>query len=224
MDTTKTARRFDFSDARDVAKISKRIATSYRKLSGRTDGIEDCTQGVLCAMLEGRHQHATIDQAVIEYLRKRSGRKGTNGYALRQSLENSYTAGAASTDIASSNDPRRRLDIGRDCNELLRGIGNQVDRACYLLNKYWELNEIEVGNIFGFSESRVCQRIQRVQSSLSARIKAQKSRLESERAKKVAGILPAETKRVVWGVGQISFERMARVESFRVATINEASF
>lgn len=213
--------RLDLSKKKDVEKITKRIRHAFRKLAKRADGADDCVQEILLRMHEGRHQHSTINQAVIDYLRANYGDSRLPSYLARKKLE-----------YADSPEPRKMerilelADGGKsphrlDFDECARWAGNQIDRAALGLFYRWGLSEAEIGHLFGFSESRVSQRLKRVQKCISARVKAQESRTASG---EVATILRSETERKLWGVGEITFERMETGQSFGVASFNEKSF
>jgi hypothetical protein len=176
-------------------------------------------------MLEGRHQHATIDQAVIDNLRKRSGRKGSVGYDQRLSLENATQSESATHLFFCSSHSGHDVETREDVSRYLRFVSDSIDRGCYVLYHAWGLNAGEIGDIFGFSESRVCQRLERVQSSLSKRIAAQKrARVQGKTSGEMAGVLSEETIRNGWGLGERESYDLAQIKSFGMATLNEKSF
>lgn len=205
----------------EIKKLQDRVRrwfTVRKYVSIADDGAQEYALG----LLEGKHKHQTIDQFCIDYLRQRFGSSRTKSHGQRQNFEYAdsfepdlHTGANGSCDV-------RALENGRDADVHLRHF-REVDRACFYLVHYWGLSEVEVGDIFGFSESRVSQRLKRIQSSLSARIAA-KARSESERKKALEGILPEETKRQLWGMGEITFERMETGESWGVESIDETSF
>jgi len=131
---------------------------------------EDISQEVLLRMLEGKNRHSTIDQIVIDALRERAGRKGAPSYERRKNLYNSHgqEPGQLETLIGSYDGTNSddRIDINR-----IAGFLNGDDRAILLLSCQWGMNEIEIGNLFGVSESRISQRLARISERLSARVK-----------------------------------------------------
>jgi DNA-directed RNA polymerase specialized sigma24 family protein len=213
--------RLNFEKKDEVEKISKRIRISYNKFSKRTDGSDDCVQEILTRMFEGKHQHSTIDQAVIDYLRANHGDTRLPGYSERQKLEYSDSLTERDMERVLGVVDARESSNGLDFDECSRWIGNQVDRAIFWLYYKWGMDEIEIGNIFGFSSSRVSQRIKRVQECISTRIKAKKPGALQE---KVAIVLRQETERNLWGMGEITFTRMETGQSFSVESFNETSF
>lgn len=209
----------------NIYEIEKRIRISYAKLSKRTSGVDDCVQEILTRMLEGRHQHSTIDQAVIDYLRSTHGRPGSPGYLERQKLENAHSLESSGLGCLDQYSFGRESSNRLDFSECRGWIGNQVDKAAFGLFYKWGLSEVEIGDLFGFSESRVSQRLKRIQGSISARIKAQEGAgLSNQRTSQVACLLRPEAERNLWGVGQITFERMETGESWGMESFNEKSF
>lgn len=57
----------------------------------------------------------------------------------------------------------------RDTRKLFRDNDSQIDRACLILHSVWGLSEAEIGDCFGFSESRVSQRIGRIREEIRLR-------------------------------------------------------
>ena len=216
-----SAKKYDLYKKEDVEKISKYIRLSYQKFTKRIDGADDCAQEVIARMLAGQHQHSTIDQAVIDYLRTNSGRKGLPGYSARKKLEHAYSPEPRDMERLLNLANGRKSPDRLDFDECASWIGNQVDRGCLGLFYKWGLDETEIGNLFGFSCSRVSQRLKRIQSCISERIKAKESRAASG---EMAAVLRPQAERQLWGVGEITFERMEIGKSIGVASFNEKSF
>lgn len=80
--------RWDLKNEEELKKITKRIMFSYTKITKRTNGADDCAQEVLEYFIKGHGKSQTIGQAVIDYLRRDSGRKGLPGYSQKQNLNN----------------------------------------------------------------------------------------------------------------------------------------
>lgn len=141
----KAARKFKILTQEDVENITQELALDSHRL--------------------GYIRNAS--QAIIDYLRKDSGRKGAR----------SYVPGRLSALDASGgeNSIQNRHDFGRDVGggkidyRLLRGT-EPIDRAIVVLTYEWGLNEAEIGDLFGFDASRTCQRLKRVQNRLRTRI------------------------------------------------------
>lgn len=167
-------------DERTAEKFRKRAEYAATRMGFERDR-EEISQEVLCRMLEGKHQHSTIDQAVIDVIRKRFGRTGTPGYDKKHALAKSLQAGDGLENLESTignNDGTSlddRLDIKR---AIIEFRGRQ--RAIIVLRFIWGMNEIEIADIFGVTESRVSQWLKGIQGRLSKRA-AQESDSEGER-------------------------------------------
>jgi DNA-directed RNA polymerase specialized sigma24 family protein len=136
---------------------------------------EELSQEVLCRMLEGKNRSSTIDQIVIDALRERTGRKGQPSYDGRKNLYYSNSIGPEELQLPSRDHNGVTLD---DRLDIQRGIDTfrGEERAFLVLRYVWGMNEVEIGNIFGVSESRISQRLTRIQERLSARIKKEAGR------------------------------------------------
>jgi hypothetical protein len=213
--------RLNLNKKEDVEKLTRRIKHSFQRITKTTNGSEDCAQQILLRMLEGRHQHSTIDQAVIDYLRANHGNPRVSSYLTRKSVERAA--------VFEPRDLDRILELsnggesfnGLDLTECSGFIGGQTDRAVFWLTYKWGLSEAEIGNIFKVSESRISQRISRIQKCIHARVKAKESR---ETSGEVASVLRPEAERQLWGMGEVTFERMETGKSFGMASFNEKSF
>lgn len=215
--------RYDLNKEKDCKALSRRIFAAYQKFSKGLGRGEDCVQEILCRMLEGRHQHSTIDQAVIDYLRSTYGDSRVFGDIERQNHNFPDPLEPGDFDRILPMDFRRKSSNRLDFDECAKRIGNQIDRGIFGLFFKWGLNEAEIGNLFGFSPSRVCQRLKRIQSSISARIKSEESRDKKESQAKVAGLLSEKAKGNLRGMEQVSFERMEVGQSWGMESFNEQS-
>lgn len=200
-DVAARKQRVDIETPRGLEKLSKRIRTSYSRITKSTGGADDCVQEVLCRMFEGKHQHSTIDQCVIDYLRTDTGRKGAPGYTSRLNLINADTIGPRSDDESDG------LDYGRvgfdpGASEGIEGFDwvrcvtrglSRDEKIIVSLKANWGFREIEIANLFGVSESRISQRVKRIQERISARIEAQeRTKISRDAERKVAKVLPGE--------------------------------
>lgn len=142
----------------EYGKLKQRVAIALKKFNGNSDEQEDATQDILCAWLSrGFKRGQTVDQAVIDYLRKQSGRKGTSGYQQRLNLHNaSSTEGLRDLGI----EPR----VGGDCNDIAKLLRGRDRRLFMSLAEGETL--LEIANRIGLSESRVCQMVKEINSKL----------------------------------------------------------
>jgi len=166
---------YDLSTKDDFDAATKRIKLAYRRLCGRTQGGEDCAQEIITKWLDGQGVHQTIDQAVIDYLRRGSGRKGNASYTLRQNLNNacdiesnaSFDFGGGSAGLSVED----RFDVIQFI-EFFRGW----ERAVMYLTFVEGYGQSQIGHFFGVTEARVSQWITGFQKRISARIKEQERR------------------------------------------------
>lgn len=177
-------------ERKPVENLRKRISVSAFKLGiRRREDIEDCISEITTRMLEGRHRNSTIDQAVIDYLRKQYGSKRTVGANPRKVLHPEDTK-ELHDNIRSDRglfDSAKygALEHGVDPWELHRLVIGTKNKVVFGLLFIWGLNEIEIGNLFGVSPSRVCQWISGIQKSLQQRVGEKKCRKKEKNMEKV---------------------------------------
>jgi DNA-directed RNA polymerase specialized sigma24 family protein len=192
----------------------KRIAYSARKLGCQTNQIDDLTQEVVTRMLEGKHKHATIDQCVIDYLRRTSGRKGTHGYLIRESKQEPLRENLISRYAGLSVDDRIDFNI---ITGKLRGW-----KRCIMLMRFRDgMLEEEIGNYFGFTNGWAHIWIERIQESIRRKIKDEEQRTNKKELEK---ILPEETEGNWWGLGTGANSGVEKIESWTMECYNEKSF
>jgi len=214
---------YDLTSRKGIDGISKRIRISYRKLSGGLGDAEDCVQEILVRMYGGRHKHSTIDQAVIDYLRSTYGDSRVYSHDERNNLNFavSIETGGTSLERLLRNDAGGESLERLNLDECAGWIGNKIDRGCLVLFYKWGLNEAEIGYLFGFSESRVSQRLKRIQKCISARLKIKASR---ERAGQMEKVLCSEAKGNQRRLEQVQAEGLENIQSWPMESDNETSF
>lgn len=133
-------------DEQVIVYLTDRIRASYRHITKNMapNDEDDCVQECLASYFEkGRGQ--TIDQAVIDYLRGESGRKGSASYEDRRSLK-----------TVREFDENRSYDQSMDATavdlSLIQGRAREVFK--FYVEGY---TESEIGENLGISESRVSQ-------------------------------------------------------------------
>lgn len=153
----------------DIDKLSQRIRYMFMKKSGRTFDIEDAVQSILLSMIE-RPGGATIDQRIIDHLRIESGNKRSGCYEKRKAL---FWA-----DGIEEHEPFLSTEKGMDkifdsiqIAKYIQYIRDSTDRAVVNLFVNWGMNFKEIGDVFGFSESRAHQRF-------SAGVRAIRSKID----------------------------------------------
>lgn len=195
---------------KEYNKIKKKVEIALNKYGARNFDHEEITQDVMLMWAErGFKKGQTVDQAVIDCLRKYTGRKGSCGYIARKELQN-----AASLDDG--------YQLGRNIEPYVGERGDYRgferffcgdERAIYLLIVKWGFSEVEVADLFGVSESRICQRYKGIQSRISARVKKE-ARGSEKRSREMEEILSEEAKRNIWGVESFSDQSLAVGESW----------
>lgn len=180
---------------------------------------EDCAQEYAVAILSGRSGHQTIDQFVVDYLRKRIGSTRSSRISARklESHADSYEQGNYDRSIRAADGfaVDDRLDIVR-MDGFLGGRDREIFRAYFVEG----LSEAEIGDHHNVTESRVSQILKRIQSRLSERIAAPRSAREREERRKLASILFGAWQRMEFETSR----SLAFKESREMATIDGARF
>ncbi len=199
-------------------------AKAYASRMGMERESEDFAQEAVEQIWKGRK--APIRNLFVDFQRERGGRKGLCGYGQRaldgygavsiQALEEK--AGHSLDSIAGVTRPT--MDYGLDAIKYLRTLWDPKLRCVALLYHQWGFNEIEIGHLFGVTESRVSQWLKAVHSRLSERAKAEVARGSRERASGLEGLLQGQGQ----GMEQTANIEMARIEPREMALAHETSF
>jgi DNA-directed RNA polymerase specialized sigma24 family protein len=129
----------------DFELMGERIRNSYRYITKRKnpDMEDDCVQECLLKFWQnGKGQ--TVDQAVIDFLRTQSGRKGEPGYEAKLSLQNAVEL----PDSLSYESKAVEINVTDDLDGRMKYI-------CDLYCEGYTFREISV--YLGVTESRVSQ-------------------------------------------------------------------
>lgn len=136
-----------------ILKLQKHIFFATKKY-GFVFEFEDISQEILCRLLEGSHQKATMEQAVVDYIRATYGRVKSNltFKALRQYEHfDSQNFGEGM--------PQKEDNTKKD-NDLIQEMASHLfgsRRAIFLLKNKWGMTYNEIGDLFGFSKQRAWQ-------------------------------------------------------------------
>lgn len=147
-----------------AARLRKRAVLSAARM-GFTEQSEDFAHDAILEWLEGGGQHQTVDQAVIDAVRRAYGRPGLPGHQLRRNLEQRPKRMDALARLPGHSVNR---DSVHDFERLIQPLGS-VDRAIVCLNYVWGFKEIEIAAIFGITESRISQRLSSAVSRIAQR-------------------------------------------------------
>lgn len=214
-------------------KLLMRAKASAKRL-GFGSIAEDLAQAVLLRFCEGRGQHQTVDQAVIDAIRAEFGSPRTPGHERRKAVQRPVAGMEAARGIGV--EPRDGLDFER-----LTGMLEERDRAIAKLIYVWGLTEQEIGDLFGISESRISQRHTVIQARLSEALAKEKPRAHASsrtevRAQEVQGPgfsreAPPSLEEILSGLpearpilGCESDRPVAEIEPWQMALDYEASF
>jgi DNA-directed RNA polymerase specialized sigma24 family protein len=163
-------------------KLRSRAHSSAIRYGFKRDA-EDLAQDAICTMIEHPTAGRTVDQHVIDAVRKRYGRPGLPGFGARQNLECAIANGAESDARAGEPcpgiSPGDRIDLER----MLRHLGVGEERAFFLLRYQYGFKEIEIAHLYGLTKSRISQRLKGIQNRLQhiAREGEKSSRAECSR-------------------------------------------
>lgn len=149
---------YDFSRKEDYERLKTIIGFVLRRI-GISESPEDLAQEYVCGLLEGKHRHQTVEQFIIDVLRKRSGRKGSVGYAKRQALVSTGSINDIQDSIGGFSADDVDARIHRD--QMREFINNRE------WNLYTEGHSLkEIGEMCGVSESRIHQNLKKQKSRL----------------------------------------------------------
>lgn len=130
----------------EFESLEERIRNSYRYITKRKnpDTEDDCVQECLLSFWKnGKGQ--TVDQAVVDFLRTQSGRKGDVNYEVRLNLQNAV-------EIPESLSSNQNFNIEIDITE---GLDGRLKYICEKYSEGYTFREIAVS--LGVTESRISQ-------------------------------------------------------------------
>lgn len=164
--------RLELTNNDDIAKLKKRIEHSFYRITKTTVGADDCSQEVISRMLDGKHQHSTIDQAVIDFIRSNINHKGfrrrTEGQVAP--VSDSFESGEYDRYIKSDSggDMESRIFDNRNSEKLRQIINTTTLKRRKALEMYFldEKNLSEIGHELFISVSRVSQIIKEFKEKL----------------------------------------------------------
>lgn len=146
-----------------ASKFRKRAMISATRY-GFSEHADDFAQEVLLHFLEGRGKSQTIDQAVIDCIRGKFGRPGTPGFSAKHSLAmaESIETEDGQRDFSDSSSQSESRDLERDL-ERAQQFFKGVDAVIFRLRFKEEMSQDEIAKRIGVTESRICQRIKRME-------------------------------------------------------------
>lgn len=156
----------------DIKKIRNKVKMAARQF-GMQDEWEDIAQEVLTRMLEGRHQHATVDQAVIDYIRKHQGDNRYKTSIKKRALIKAEHQDLDYFDTLASMNPWSKLDAlidSKKCIELI-GFDKKAQRAAIYLKYKEDWSQREIADCFGVTETAISLYLGNVERWLRKRLR-----------------------------------------------------
>lgn len=141
----------------NILKMGSALKAEARR-NGHGEKADDFHQYAMERLLSGRK--ATPKQLFLDFLRSEL-RQGRNRPEEKKRVHFEFLEEEHQAEMKPS-----RLDI--IYAEEVLGKLEPIDRASLILKNYWGLTELEIGYLFGQSESAICQRLQRVGKRLKA--------------------------------------------------------
>lgn len=142
----------DVLEREEYEKLQQRVKSALIKFTGSSRLYEDCTQELAYKWVSrGGRKGQTVDQFVIDYLRKISGRKGTKFYELRKNLNRPCPIEVNGYE---------RSNVGHGSDTFKHGASIEVDLLDDInsVEKHFLLEKgIDITEELGVSEARVSQ-------------------------------------------------------------------
>lgn len=173
---------------------------------------EDCAQEFFCRVLQGKSQHQTVDQFVIDYLRECFGSPRTPGFARRKAREHADSYEQGDFDRTTRHCDGTTLDDRFDLFGLVNTLRGR-DREIAVYSMIWGMSEAEVADRYKVTESRICQILKRIQGRLSERIARPRHRLQIQATKAMAKVLFGSWQRMEFEThSRLAFEEPRALE------------
>lgn len=169
-----------------INKLKERITWRGKTLGVKENDLEDLQQDILIRYVE-KGSGQTVDQAIIDWLRKNYGRKGDSSFDAKRRFANP----AQLSEIKRSIEPPEwdRADLYRQ----LANLGaSPIAKSLYVLNKVCGYSEDEITYFTSTSKTRLRERLKRVESCLYEN--AQEASRDCGKTEKILEkLLPKET-------------------------------
>ena len=147
-------------DQATVIKLADRITWRGKTLGVKENDLEDLQQDILTRYVE-KGSGQTVDQAIIDWLRKNYGRKGDASFDAKRQFTNPIQL----------SEIKRSFELPEwDRADLYRQLANMgaspIAKSLFVLNKVCGYSEDEITYFTGTSKTRLRERIKRVESCL----------------------------------------------------------
>lgn len=175
----------------EYLKLKKRIEFVYsRKFSYLKFDPEDVSSEIITRWI-GKKTGQTVDQAIIDFIRKYHGDSRLPGFARKTSI-------TSPRQIDDARDCQYELDDGLNFEDYSKGLRGE-ERAIMVLLHKWGFNEKEIADCFGITKKWARLWIKKIQSGISEEIKGKKDGYaNTERQREVEDLLPKATENLLW--------------------------
>lgn len=229
--------------AKKYARDEKLIIRFLYKFRGDARDSTDALHEFYQRRLEGKSKRQSIKQFVLDYLRRRGGRKGQLSYAARQSFERAFhSTNQEEFNFIQSGDFRIGMEDRLTTSGLINRIESPYDRVVARLMYVWGFDQSEIADLFDVTASRISQRTAQIESALQEIVSKGVSRGKQRKRKRTkpksllralpkVRIIPEEKEKILAEISQnkrkglethLLGEKMAgfKVESFSVSSFS----
>ncbi len=157
-------------DEKTFRKLRRRVEASSRRMGAEQEA-EDITSEIVLNRLAGFGQHQTVQQSVIDSMRRNGwGARGSGvPYNVYQRSLDSGTDTEEKRSAFSSIEDERTTDptVLSDFKLFIESL-TQPHRLIACLRILWGFTESEIGYCLGVGESRICQRVAEIHKRIQA--------------------------------------------------------
>lgn len=141
-------------------RIKTKVGFALQKYNATQFGVEDVTHDILIMwMRRGNKTGQTVDQAVIDVLRKSTGRKGSTNYESRLCLN---TPTEVDENFKKEPISDSYYDIMFEYEKLFHGDF----RVCYVLRHKWGFSLEDIAEVLGVTNSLISHRLIKMQKTI----------------------------------------------------------
>lgn len=144
-------------DRETIANYSKRIKYVCNSYGLKNEDIEDCIGWIFCNWIDGKSEHQTISQSVIDWLRMHRVNNRIKSADKKRQFVHAVSMDGIEEYQKPSNDPEKLKRMQSDVYRLCSFIPNERVRIIIALSTIWGITFREIAYIMGVSESRISQ-------------------------------------------------------------------
>lgn len=154
----------------NAARYLERAKIAARRKGFHSDA-DDLAQSLILSMLEGRHKHATIDQAIVDIIRTEYGRAGSRVQSRKAAVRGTISIHDRDNYKPRSYDPRDRMDDGLDYQRMVKALSKREHKIIFILTFKWGFMQTEIAEMFGISGARINHIVKDICKKLSIKLK-----------------------------------------------------